>query len=461
MSTDINSIQPTLVRLREHFATGATKPRTWRQEQLAALRRLLTENTAELQEALRADLGKSAVEATMTEIGITVSAIDHTLKNLTRWTVPRRLPLPLNLTPGRASLVREPLGTVLIIGPWNYPVQLVLMPLIGALAAGNTVVLKPSEVSPNVSALLAQLVPRYLDRRAVALIEGGVAETTELLAQRFDHIFYTGNGQVGRIVARAAAEHLTPVTLELGGKSPAVVDSSVDIATAARRIAWAKFINAGQTCVAPDYVLAVGGTARKLTAELRKAVTELFGHNPQQSPDYGRIINDRHFERIRRYLSEGTVEYGGHTDAADRYIQPTLLTPASLESAVMTEEIFGPVLPIISVETMSQAIDFITARDKPLALYGFVSEENERRLTAETSSGGLVFGAALIHLSPHDWQFGGVGESGMGAYHGEKSVQIFSHEKTVFKKPLAPDTLRLLYPPYTGFKERLIKKLLA
>ncbi|WP_237204341.1 aldehyde dehydrogenase family protein [Rothia endophytica] len=461
MTTDFHTIESTVTALHRHFASGATKPRSWRREQLLALRALLTENSAEIQDALARDLGKSALEAHMTEIGITVSAIDYALKNLKKWTAPRRLNVPLSLMPGRASLVREPLGTVLIIAPWNYPVQLLFAPLIGALAAGNTVVLKPSEVAGGVSHLLAQLVPRYLDPRAIALVEGGVEETTELLAQPFDHIFYTGNGQVGRIVARAAAENLTPITLELGGKSPVVVDGTTDVGIAARRIAWAKFLNAGQTCVAPDYVLVLDGVERQLLAELQTAITEFFGADPQASTDYGRIINDRHHQRLMSYLSQGIVEHGGDSNAADRYIQPTLLSPASLESPVMTEEIFGPILPLVAMKNMDQALNFINGRDKPLALYGFVSQENQRRLVAETSSGGLVFGAALVHLSPHDWPFGGVGESGMGAYHGQKSVEIFSHDKVVFTKPLLPDTLRAIYPPYRGFKENIIKKLLA
>ena len=461
MTTNPHTIEATVTALHRHFATGATKPRSWRREQLLALRALLTENSAEIQQALARDLGKSALEAHMTEIGITVSAIDYALKNLKKWTAPRRLNVPLSLMPGRASLVREPLGTVLIIAPWNYPVQLLFAPLIGALAAGNTVVLKPSEVAEEVSHLLAQLVPQYLDQQAIALVEGGVQETTELLAQRFDHIFYTGNGQVGRIIVHAAAENLTPITLELGGKSPVVVDGTTDLGVAARRIAWAKFLNAGQTCVAPDYVLVLDGVERQLLAELQTAITEFFGTDPQVSPDYGRIINDRHHRRLMSYLSQGTVEYGGRTDVADRYIQPTLLSPASLESPVMTEEIFGPILPLVPMKSMDQALNFINGRDKPLALYGFVSEENQRRLVAETSSGGLVFGAALVHLSPHDWPFGGVGESGMGAYHGQKSVENFSHDKVVFTKHLLPDTLRAIYPPYRGFKENIIKKLLA
>lgn len=458
MTSDLHTIETTVAELRQHFATGATKPRSWRRERLLALRALLTENSAEIQQALARDLGKSALEAHMTEIGITISGIDHALKNLKKWTAPRRLNVPLSLMPGRASLVREPLGTVLIIAPWNYPVKLLFAPLIGALAAGNTVVLKPSEVAGGgVSHLMAQLVPRYLDRRSIALVEGGVEETTELLTQRFDHIFHTGNGQVGRIVARAAAENLTPITLELGGKSPVVVDSSTDLGVAARRIAWAKFLNAGQTCVAPDYVLALDGMERQLLAELQTAITEFFGTDPQTSPDHGRIINDRHHQRLVSYLSQGTVEHGGGADAADRYIQPTLLSPASLESPVMSEEIFDPILPLVPVKNMDQALEFMNGRDKPLVLYGFVSEENQRRLVAETSSSGLVFGAALLNLSPHHWPFGGVGESGMGAYHGQKSVEIFSHDKVVFTKPLLPETLRFIYPPYTGIKENLIK----
>lgn len=460
MTTNIGMIAPAVTSLREYFATGATQPRTWRKEQLKALRALITENTQELLSALHTDLHKSATEAQMTEIGITLDAIDNTLKNLVRWTAPRRLPVPLTLAPGKAATVREPLGTVLIIAPWNYPVQLLFVPLVGALAAGNAVVLKPSELTPTVSSLIARLVPRYLDSQAVTVIEGGVEETTEALAQRYDHIFYTGNSQVGCIVARAAAEHLTPITLELGGKSPTVVEPGIDLATAARRIIWAKFINAGQTCVAPDYLLAVDGVEKDLLPELRAAITEMFGKDPQNSPDYGRIVNDRHFQRVSSYLNDGKILHGGSTDAAEKYIEPTLLKPASRDTAVMTQEIFGPVLPIVPVGSLDEAIEFINERDKPLALYGFVQPQNERRLVAETSSGGLVFGAGLVHLSPHNWQFGGVGESGMGAYHGEKSVEIFSHEKTVFKKPLTPDTLRFIYPPYTGLKQKLMDTLL-
>ncbi|MFW0180727.1 aldehyde dehydrogenase family protein [Rothia sp. P5766] len=460
MAADISMIEPTVRSLREYFASGATKPRIWRQEQLEALRALVAENTRELLGALYADLHKSATEAQMTEIGITLDAIDHSLKNLARWTAPRRLPLPLTLAPGKAATVREPLGTVLIIAPWNYPVQLLLVPLVGALAAGNTVVLKPSEVTPTVSSLIARLVPNYLDSQAVRVIEGGVEETTQVLAQRYDHIFYTGNGQVGRVVARAAAEHLTPITLELGGKSPTLVEPGIDLVTAARRIVWAKFINAGQTCVAPDYLLAIDGVEKDLVPELQAAITEMFGQNPQQSPDYGRMVNDRHFQRVSGYLDDGEILQGGRIDAAEKYIEPTLLKPASLKAPVMTQEIFGPLLPIVTVASLDEAIDFINERDKPLALYGFVQPQNQQRLVAETSSGGLVFGAGLVHLSPHNWQFGGVGESGMGAYHGEKSVEIFSHEKTVFIKPLTPDTLRLIYPPYTGLKGKLLGRII-
>ncbi len=454
-------IPPTVGRLRAAFASGRTKPLSWRRAQLRALRDMLVRERPAFEQALKADLGKSPVEAHTTEIGFVVNEIDHTLKHLSSWLRPQRVPVPVSLAPAKARRVREPLGTVLVIAPWNYPVNLSLAPLVGAVAAGNTVVLKPSELAPATSAALAELLPRYLDTEAIAVVEGGVPESTALLEERFDHIFYTGNGAVGRIVMAAAAKYLTPVTLELGGKSPAVVEPGVDLATTARRLAWGKFTNAGQTCVAPDYVLAIGDTAEPLQRELAAAITERFGEEPAASADYGRIVNERHFARLTALLESGTVVAGGRHDREDLYIAPTVLGDVDPSSPIMAEEIFGPILPVIRVADLDEAIAFVNERDKPLALYGFTdSEETKRRLTTETSSGGLAFGLPIAHLAVPDLPFGGVGESGMGAYHSVASVDTFSHTKSVLDKSLFMDTMRVAYAPITGLKEKLLRRLL-
>ncbi|MFF3734827.1 aldehyde dehydrogenase family protein [Streptomyces sp. NPDC002476] len=450
----------TVSRLRTAHTTGRTRPTAWRKAQLRALRRLLVEQEDVFVSALRADLGKSAVEAYVTEIGFTIKEIDHTLRRLDRWLRPRRVPVPLSLQPARARTVREPLGTVLVISPWNYPLQLALAPLVGALAAGNCVVVKPSELAPATSAALAHWLPRVLDPAAVAVVEGGVPETTDLLEQRFDHIFYTGNGTVGRVVMTAAARHLTPVTLELGGKSPAVVEPGADLATAARRIAWGKFMNAGQTCVAPDYVLAVGDAASGIESHLTAAIREMYGDDPAASADYGRVVDERHFDRLTALLADGRTVTGGGHDRANRYIAPTVLADVDPGSGVMREEIFGPILPIVRVPDLDAAIAFITARDKPLALYAFTaSGRSKRRLVAETSSGALAFGVPNAHLTVPGLPFGGVGESGLGGYHGRHSLDTFSHTKSVLDKPLPADTLRVAYPPFTAGKARLLRRL--
>ncbi|SPF07377.1 aldehyde dehydrogenase family protein [Streptomyces sp. MA5143a] len=451
----------TVARLRTVFASGRTRSVAWRRAQLWSLRTLLTEHAQELGEALRADLGRSPTEAFTTEIGFTVNEIEHTLARLHGWLRPRRTGVPLALAPARARVIREPLGTVLIISPWNYPVQLALAPLVGALAAGNCAVVKPSELAPATSAALARLLPLHLDPQAVAVVEGGVPETTALLEQRFDHIFYTGNGAIGRIVMAAAARHLTPLTLELGGKSPVVVEPGTDLATAARRIVWGKFMNTGQTCVAPDYVLAVGETATALEPHLASAVREMYGDDPTTSPHYGRIVSTRHFDRLVSFLKDGRTVVGGDHDRDSRYIAPTVLAEVNPGAPVMNEEIFGPVLPLIAVPDLDTAISFITERDKPLALYAFTaSADSKRRLTAQTSSGALAFGVPNAHLTVPGLPFGGVGESGFGRYHGEHSIDTFSHTKAVLDKPLFPDPLRIAYPPFTTWKERLLRLLL-
>lgn len=426
-------------RLRATFRTGRTKPLEWRTGQLRRLRAMLTERGAGLAAALHADLGKSSTEAYRTEIDFTIREIDHTLEHLDEWLRPESAPVPAHLGADATAWTQyDPLGVVLVIAPWNYPAQLLLAPVVGALASGNAVVAKPSELAPATSAALAELIPAYLDTEAVAVVQGGIPETTALLAERFDHIFYTGNGTVGRIVMRAAAEHLTPVTLELGGKSPVFVDRGTDLDVVADRLARGKFLNAGQTCVAPDYVLTDPGTAAALEAALARAIEALVGTDPAASPEYGRIINERHFDRLRGLLGSGRVVVGGASDRTTRYIAPTVLADVDPKSPVMQEEIFGPILPIVTVAGLDEAIGFINDRDKPLALYVFTeSEETRARIAAETSSGGLGHGLPLAHLTVSDLPFGGVGESGMGSYHGRYSIETFSHRKAVLAKPLS------------------------
>jgi aldehyde dehydrogenase (NAD+) len=447
-------------RLRAAFGTGRTRPHHWRRDQLQALIRLLDAESDALAAALRADLGKCATEALETEIGFVRREAEHTLRHLERWLEPRHVAVPAVLHPGKAWIQREPLGVVLIIGAWNYPVQLTLGPLAGALAAGNCAVVKPSEISARTSALLARLLPRYLDPEAVAVTEGAVPETTALLEQRFDHILYTGNGAVGRIVMGAAAKHLTPVTLELGGKNPAVVETGVNLAVAARRLVWGRFLNAGQTCVAPDYVLAIGDAAAALEPHLASAVTEMYGADPAASPDYGRIVTTRHFDRLVPMLGDGRIVTGGQHDRNSRYIAPTVLADVDPGAPVMREEIFGPVLPVIAVPDLDKAIAFINERDKPLALYAFTHEDaTKRRLLAETSSGVVCFGLPVAHTAIPGLPFGGVGESGLGHYHGEYSIDTFSHWKPVVDKPLFPDTWRVAYPPFTPAKQAMMRRL--
>jgi aldehyde dehydrogenase (NAD+) len=450
-----------VAEMRSHFRAGVNRPVARRLEQLSRLRSLLTEGASELEEALAADLGKASAESQLTEIGVVIGEIDHAVRNLRSWLRPKRVPTPLIIAPATSTVLREPLGVVLIIAPWNYPVQLTLAPLVGALAAGNTVVLKPSEIAPATSAALAKLIPRYLDTRVVTVVEGGVDETTALLEQRFDHIFYTGNGRVGRIVMQAAAANLTPVTLELGGKSPVYVDSTVDLRIAARRVAWGKFMNAGQTCVAPDYLLVEASIAGRFVVLLREAITEFYGADPSASGSYGRIITDQHFDRLVGLLDDATVAIGGESNPETRYLAPTVLTGVDRDSSSMQQEIFGPVLPVITVSGIDEAIEVINDGDKPLALYAFTrSTAARRRLLRETSSGAVAFGVPSLHLLVGGLPFGGVGESGMGSYHGERSVVLFSHEKAVLAKPLKPDTVGLVYPPYTQKKYRLIQGLL-
>lgn len=458
--TTTADIPGAVARLRATFTSGKTRPAEWRREQLRRMRTMLVEREAELLAALATDLGKPPTEAWATDVGFVISEIDHALRHLRRWMRPERIWAPLVTRPARARLVHEPLGVVLVIAPWNYPVQLLLSPLIGAIAAGNCAVGKPSEVAPSTSATLARLVPQYLDSEAIAIIEGAVTETQALLQERFDYIFYTGNGRVGRVVMEAAAKHLTPVTLELGGKSPVVIDDTADLEVAARRVAWGKYLNAGQTCIAPDYVLATNGVEERFVEHVRRAVFDFYGPDPKESPDYGRIVNGSHLERLVGLLDGGKATVGGVADPASRYFAPTVLQEVQLDAPVMHDEIFGPILPVVPVADVDEAITFINGRDKPLALYVFTGERGTRdRVLDRTSSGGVAVNGTMFQVAVPELPFGGIGPSGMGAYHGKASFLTFSHAKGVLRKGTKPDPA-LAYPPYTPRKDRLMRRFL-
>lgn len=453
------SIPDTVAALRRTHQAGRTRPLEWRLQQLRRLRDMIQEREGEFQEALRADLGKSEFESLMTELNFVVAEIDLTIKQLPGWLKPEKVSLPVVQQPASGHIQRDPLGVVLIIGPWNYPVQLVLGPLVGAIAGGNCAVIKPSEVAPHASAALARWVPEYLDASCVQVIEGGVAETSTLLKERFDHIFFTGGELVGKIVMRAAAEHLTPVTLELGGKSPCIVDRHVDLKVAARRITWGKFLNAGQTCIAPDYVLVHHSHKEALIDAIKAQLKVFYGEDPRQSEYYSRIINARHHRRIAGLIDADKVAIGGEHDESDLYIAPTVLRDVSPEDAVMGEEIFGPVLPIIAIESTEEAIDFINQRPKPLALYIFTSDRStEQEVLQRTSSGGVCVNDTIMHISVPTLPFGGVGTSGTGAYHGRSSFETFSHRKSVLSKATFVDPA-LRYPPYSETTRKILRKL--
>ena len=451
--------------LRAAFDSRLTRPLAWRSAQLRQLVRLLTENEPELLAALATDLGKPTIEAYATDIGFSAMEIKGLIKNLERWTADTKVRLPLTAMPGRGRIVHQPLGVALVIAPWNYPIQLLLVPVACAIAAGCAVVAKPSELAPATSAAMGRLIPRYLDARAVAVVEGGVPETAALLKERWDTIFYTGNGTVGRVVARAAAEHLTPVTLELGGKSPVIVDRDADLNVAARRISWGKFLNAGQTCIAPDHVLVHEAVADELIDRIVSTIGDLYGNDARTSPDYARIINSRHFARLGRLIDgagpsgvAAHVVTGGVRDPRDRYLAPTVLTDIADDAPCMAEEIFGPVLPIIPVRDVEDAIARVNAGDKPLALYAFSRNDHTlQRIVDHTSSGGVCLNHVVMHVTAPSLPFGGVGESGTGSYHGRCGIEAFSHRRSVMSKPTSPDP-SIMYPPYTAIKRWVMRK---
>ncbi|GAA6182900.1 MULTISPECIES: aldehyde dehydrogenase family protein [Alteromonadaceae] len=455
-----SDIQDLVLGIREVFASGYSKEYQWRVEQLKQLELLIHEKQDVLLAALEQDLGKCKTEAWISELGFVLGDIQHTLKHLKKWMKPRKKSTPLGAQPGKSYILPEPLGTILIIGAWNYPFQLLLAPLVAAIAAGNCAVLKPSELAANMSKLLAELIPEYLDNNAFAVVEGAVDETTELLAQRFDHIFYTGGEAVGKIVMSAAAKHLTPVTLELGGKSPCIVDNSANIDVTAARIVWSKWMNAGQTCVAPDYVLVDKSIADQLLVAIERKITAFYGAAAETSKDYGKIINQRHFQRLANYLEGQNVVFGGKQNIQTGYFEPTLVLNPPLDSELMQQEIFGPILPIVTLDSIDQAIPFVNERSKPLALYVYTNNDDyAQKVLHQTSAGNVCVNDGFMFMTNPDLPFGGVGNSGMGSYHGQSGFDRLSHLKTVMERSFKFD-VSLRYPPFSKFKLSILKRIL-
>jgi aldehyde dehydrogenase (NAD+) len=451
-------IPGTVARLRETFATGRTRSIAWRKQQLKALERMMVDNEAAVAAALEQDLGRNRFEAWLADIASTAGEAKDAAKNVRRWTRRKFRMLEMSLLPGRGWVEYEPYGTVLIIGAWNFPFVLTFGPAVGAIAAGNTMVLKPSEVCPASSALMAELVPRYLDSSAIAVVEGDGAVSQELIAQGFDHLLFTGGTEIGRKVYESAASHLTPVTLELGGKSPVIVSADADIAVAAKRIAWTKLINSGQICIAPDYVLADAKIRDQLVDKIKDAVTTFESENP----DGKRIVNQRHFDRLTGSLAatKGEIVIGGGSDSSKISIQPTVVVDPDPAEPLMTDEIFGPILPVMTMQSLDDAITFVNSRPKPLSAYLFTKTKSIReRVIKEVPAGGMVINHLLFQFSTNKLPFGGVGPSGMGAYHGRYGFEEFSHKKAVMTKPTRPDVGAFIYPPYSEKALKLAKRL--
>lgn len=451
-----------LQRLRATFNAGLSRPLPWRHRQLAQLGALLARGEDALGRAMASDLAKPRVEGWLTDVAAVRKDIAGIDRNLGRWAAPRPVKVPWPLQPARARLVPEPLGTVLVIGPWNYPVRCLVLPLAFALAAGNTAAVKPSELAPATSSVLAELLPAYLDKEAVAVVEGGPEVAEGLVDQHWDHIFFTGGNRVGRLVMAAAAKHLTPVTLELGGKNPAIVTAGADLAAAARRIAWGKFLNAGQTCVAPDFLLVDQRVEEPMVQALAQEIKRAFGPDPARSPDLARVVNQAHMDRLVALLATtgGEVTTGGQSDAASRYLAPTVVRGVTWDDALMSEEIFGPVLPVVTYTDLADAIKQLNAGDKPLALYLYTRDEDAvDQVVRGTSSGSVCVNHNAVQLAVPGLPFGGVGASGMGAYHGRAGFDTFSHLKPVLRKPPGWE-IPLVYPPYTRTKEWVLRRVL-
>ena len=440
---------------KQYFRTGQTLDISYRLTALRALKAAILKHEKALTDALWADLHKSYEEAYLTEISIVLGEIDNHISNLRSWASPVHRPTPLKMFPSRSRIVSEPLGSTLIIAPWNYPVQLLLNPLVGAISAGCTAILKPSPYVPTVARALEELIADTFESEYVATVQGNRDVNTALLAERYDLIFFTGSPALGRTVMAAAAKNLTPVVLELGGKSPCIVDYDADIEVAARRIAWGKCLNAGQTCIAPDYLLVHSAVKDRLIAALGKEFKALLGEEPQQSKHFVRIVNERAFDRLVGYFKDGDIVVGGQTERSERFIAPTILDNVNPESAVMQDEIFGPIFPVVTFQTTDEAINFVTSREKPLALYYF--GKSGKQVIRRTSSGGACINDTIMHIANENLPFGGVGNSGMSSYHGKNSFDVFSHQRAVVTTPTWLD-LPFRYMPYKLFS--LVKKIL-
>jgi len=464
MATAITEKTPSIVKSivaeqRNYFKTGDTKAVSFRIKQLKRLKQAILAYESKILDALYKDLRKCETEGYLTEVGFVLNDLEEAIAKTKRWAKPKQVATPLFHQKGSSYIHPEPLGVTLIVGPWNYPFQLLLAPLIGAIAAGNTCVLKPSEYSIHTSNTVAEMIAEYFEPGFLTVVEGGVESSKNLLAERFDYIFFTGSTQVGKIVYQAAAKHLTPVTLELGGKSPCIVDKYIHLEYAAKRIVFGKLINVGQTCIAPDYLLVHTDIKEKLVKEIKKQIVSFYGEDPSKSDDYGRIINEKHFDRLCKLLDENKIVFGGKTDRKNKYIAPTLMDDVTMDDAVMQEEIFGPILPIIEFTEIDDAIDMINAGSKPLALYCF-SKRGSRvdKVVRNTSSGGVCINDTIMHIANPNLPFGGVGDSGIGAYHSESTFKTFSHQKSVMHKSFLVD-VPMRYPPFGG-SLKLLKPLL-
>lgn len=456
--TDYKSM---LAQQRQFFATGATLPVSFRLAQLKKLKLLLKTHETEITDALKKDLHKSPVEALITEIILLNDEIDFMIKHLKKWTRPTKTktPFPL-LWPGRSTIHYEPYGTVLIIAPWNYPVLLNLSPLAGAISAGNCAIIKPSEIATHSQDLIVKLIQHYFPPDYITTVTGGPDEINQLLQEKFDYIFFTGSTKVGRCIMEAAAKHLTPVTLELGGKTPCIIDETADLDFAARRIIWGKMTNAGQTCIAPDYVYVHHSRQQALMNKLKQTIKEFFGDDPEKSTSFGRIINQKHFTRLSTLLQNTNILVGGQSNAESCYIAPTLIATSSWDEPIMQQEIFGPLLPILSFNDLDEVIHMIQSQPKPLALYYFTkNKQHEKNILRRVSFGGGCINDCLLHIANYHFPFGGVGASGMGGYHGKDSFDLFSHRKSIYKKTY-PFEIRLEYPPYSNKKLWWLRQLL-
>ncbi|KAG8659981.1 hypothetical protein MANES_02G100300v8 [Manihot esculenta] len=445
---DLNMVDKSIAVLRETFSTGKTRSLAWRKTQLRALIKLVRDNEEEIFKALHQDLGKHPVEAYRDEVGVVLKSADYSLNRVQKWMAPRKGDIPLLFFPANGEVMPEPFGVVLIFVSWNFPISLALDPLIGAISAGNTVIVKPSEIAQNCSSFLANTIPKYLDTEAIKVIEGGVDVSEQLLQQKWDKIFFTGSQRVGRIVLTAAAKHLTPVTLELGGKCPAILDAksiSSDMKVVAKRIAGGKWGPCcGQACISIDYVLVEDNYSEYLIDSLRRIIRKFYGEKPEESISLSRIVNRNNFDRLSRLMSDplvaNSIVHGGSTNEEKLFIEPTLLLNPPLDSEIMTEEIFGPLLPIITLKNIQESIGFIKSRPKPLVIYAFTQNETfKKQILTETSSGGVVFNDTMIHFICDDLPFGGVGQSGLGRYHGKYSFETFSHEKAVLHRRFFPE----------------------